>query len=185
MKNNKGFVPILMIVAILAVLAVGGVVYYTVKNSKTTLQNTQTNNSQLQANQNSVSNIFVPSNTKTQTSETNDASNGKYIGYIKSISTKDGKGSLVIDYVQWINCTSDSSGSCPDDYKIVNNNPLLRTFPISDNVTVTINVDARPVVSSLPSLISTINNLHSGNGDLCNIILNNGVVTDITEVYTP
>lgn len=51
----------------------------------------------------------------------------KQIGYIKSFNNN----VITVDYVQWINCqTSD----CPNGYKVVNDNPLLRDFALSPNL---------------------------------------------------
>lgn len=47
MKNNKGFAPILLVIAIMAVLAIGGGAYYLDKSSNTSLDNNH-----LQENQN-------------------------------------------------------------------------------------------------------------------------------------
>jgi hypothetical protein len=183
MKKNKGVATVLIIVAVLAVLAVGGVAYYLGKNSNIAVKNTPVNQNNVESTP--VVNSNITSN-KT-TSETSDALNGKYTGYIKSISTENGKNSLVIDYVQMVSCEYDvTTDSCPDGYRIVNNNPLLRTFPISSNVKVTMDTNATAATSSLSALINILHQLNSGaKGDLCSIMLKNGVVTDITEVYLP
>jgi len=64
--------------------------------------------------------------------------NGKQIGYIKSVSSSDGNYSLKIDYIQWVSpCVANSETSyCMNGYEIVNTNPLIRTFPISNNATI-------------------------------------------------
>lgn len=46
MKNNKAFAPILILIAVLAVLAIGGSAYYMGKSSTSAPQNTQDNNYQ-------------------------------------------------------------------------------------------------------------------------------------------
>jgi len=67
------------------------------------------------------------------------------IGQIKSIFNQDGKNYLTIDYVQWL---SKSAGECryefdleselpacnPNGHLVLNENPKLRTFEISDEV---------------------------------------------------
>ena len=121
----------------------------------------------------------------------------KQIGYIKSISSKDGKNYLVIDYVQWVNCTSDASDSCPNDYKIVNDNPLLRTFPIASDAEVKLqtysydsggNFNWNQVVP-LATLTNALNgqtkNYHAKNLLYWITLDNNGVVTSIAEQYRP
>lgn len=80
------------------------------------------------------------------TEEANTSQNGteSQIGYIKSIYHQDNKTYLTIDYVQWLD---ELSGKCnnadlasnlpqcnPNGYLIVNNNPQIRTFEISDKV---------------------------------------------------
>jgi len=57
----------------------------------------------------------------------------KQIGYIKSIYSKNNTNYLTIDYVQWLPCDTDD---CVQSIKVVNDNPLIRTFPISKNVQV-------------------------------------------------
>ena len=60
MKNNKGFAPIAIIFIIIAVLAVGGVAYYTGKSSKTAPKNIEENSINLsQENQNNIANTPV------------------------------------------------------------------------------------------------------------------------------
>ncbi len=61
MKNNKGFIGMGLILAIIAVLIIGGCAYYVGKNSNTTSKNTNVNNSQ-QENQNTVTNTPVQNN---------------------------------------------------------------------------------------------------------------------------
>lgn len=59
MKKNQGFAPVLILVAVLVVLAIGGIAYFAGKSSTPAPQNVPENNSQLPENQNSVSNIPV------------------------------------------------------------------------------------------------------------------------------
>jgi hypothetical protein len=74
----------------------------------------------------------------------------RQIGYIKKVYIKGGKSYLDIDYIQWL--TGDAAekamrqdGECPktgecivlNDYYIRNLNPLMRTFEISPDVTIT------------------------------------------------
>lgn len=64
MKTNKGFAPIAIVLIIIAVLALGGVAYYAGKSSTPVLNTDTANNSQPQADQNSVTNTpAVNSNT--------------------------------------------------------------------------------------------------------------------------
>ena len=185
MKKNKGFTPILIVLAVLVVLVVGSVAYYAGKNSKTIPQSLFGNNSQVsQTGKNNVAKVSAQNNVKTQTS---DVLNGKYTGYLKSISTKNGKNYLVIDYVEMVSCEYDATtDSCPDGYKIVNDNPLLRTLPIASNAKVEMSVNATPATASLSKLITILQQLSpTAKGDLCNITLKNGLVTDITEIYLP
>ena len=95
MKNNRGF-GIGILIAIIALLVGGGVAYYKVKNSNN-LPKLEENNSSLE-NQNSD---VTTNNSPKDTSSTSDK-NGKYIGYIKSISSVNGSCSLEIDYIQWL-----------------------------------------------------------------------------------
>lgn len=57
--------------------------------------------------------------------------------YIKAVYTKDGKNYIDVDYVQWIVCSANIGESgCENGYEIVNDNPLIRTFLVSDNVVI-------------------------------------------------
>ncbi len=58
--------------------------------------------------------------------------NGDYVGEIKSIAYTHSSYSLSIDYVQWISPCAD----CPNNFKIINANPKIRTFPVSENADV-------------------------------------------------
>ena len=62
MKYNKGFVGIGMIIAIIAVLVVGGGAFYYATQTQTPASNTEENNYQSPVNQNST----IPTNTQTQ-----------------------------------------------------------------------------------------------------------------------
>jgi hypothetical protein len=121
--------------------------------------------------------------------------NGNYIGSIKSISTAGARSSLVIDYVQWISPCSDSD-SCPDNYKIVNDNPKLRTFPIAQDAQVLLatyshNEDGGFKSGegvSLATFINVFNNptpMYPAKNLLYWITLRSGVVTSIEEQYQP
>jgi len=101
MKKNKGFGLVAVLLIIVAVLAVGGIAYYAGKSSKT-VPVVEENNLP-QENQNSALNVpVVNSDATNQTSESSNNVNGKYIGYLKSISSKNGASSLIINYVQWL-----------------------------------------------------------------------------------
>ena len=86
---------------------------------------------------NSGSGVF-PTNTERQ------------MGYIKKVYAKGGKNYLDIDYIQWLtgNVAEKAmreDGECPktgecivlNDYYIRNQNPLIRTFPISPDAVIT------------------------------------------------
>ncbi len=61
--------------------------------------------------------------------EFGDDVNGRHLGKIISI-TDQSQPSLSIDYVQWTSCSDDD---CPNGYRIKNDNPKIRTFPIVSN----------------------------------------------------
>ncbi|HUC88640.1 MAG TPA: Ser-Thr-rich GPI-anchored membrane family protein [Candidatus Paceibacterota bacterium] len=60
MNKNKGFMGIGILIAIVAILAVGGVAYYVGTKNSSTPKNTQENNNQLPINQNSSNSYEVP-----------------------------------------------------------------------------------------------------------------------------
>jgi len=184
MKNNKGFGSIAVLIIIVAVLAIGGIVYYEGKSSKTVPV----------VEENQV--INNASNNKPH--ESNYDQNGEYIGYIKSISYSSGNYSLTIDYIQMNSCTPPSNGSgCENGYEIVNDNPLIRTFPIASNVNITTitkptgdGLYSDPELHQEPISIEFFKPLFQNNMIWTQnipfwITLNNGIITEITEQYIP
>jgi len=145
MKYNKGFIGIGMTIAIIVVLAVGGVVYYTTTISTPSLSNTEDINypsveqNSTQSTTNNVSQLTNnPSTSSENTVTTSQDKNGKYIGYIKIVSSTDNNYYLEIDYIQWISkCVANAQTNyCMNGFEIVNSNPLIRTFPISNNAVI-------------------------------------------------
>lgn len=118
MKYNKGFAPVLIVLIVLGALVVGGGAYYLGKNKVKDNKNVVENNTQ-----NIDNKVTSEESTKAE----------KQIGYIKSIYSKDNTNYLTIDYVQWTHCDTDD---CVASIKVINDNPLIRTFPISKDVQV-------------------------------------------------
>ncbi len=143
------------------------------------------------------------SSTPTQTNQTTDSSsnnyyesgddvNGIHAGHIKSVTYSGGNYFLKIDYVVM---TSTCPPVNPGDTCLINNNPLIRTFPISSNVSAkTFNSNWEPVAISLQDFA---NNFSTGAGapdntvtggtmySLNRITIQNGTVTEITPIYLP
>jgi len=154
MKYNKGFAPVIILIIVLGVLAVGGVVYFVGKSSapKNEVSDNSNQYPPVTQNQNpsTTSNNYVPPTTNnnppvnnpTTSNENNTTTdqdrNGKHIGYIKSVSDVNGNYSLKIDYIQWIiPCVANAQTSyCMNGYEVVNSNPLIRTFSISNNAVI-------------------------------------------------
>lgn len=123
---------------------------------------------------------------------------GKFIGYIKSVSNLNGNYSLKIDYIQWDSCAvaNGNPESCNNGFKITNTNPLIRIIPISSNVN--IGIFTKPTGDGLygdltnlhPISISLFQPLFKTNTIWTDSIpfwvtINNGVVTKISEQYIP
>ncbi|MFA6397921.1 MAG: hypothetical protein WDK96_03725 [Candidatus Paceibacterota bacterium] len=140
-------------------------------------------------------------NTKSAVENPTDAAekNGKHIGYIKNIVFSNGDEIVTIDYIQMNNCTPNvpNVGDCPNGFKILNTNPLTRTFSISSSL-----LSGTPIkmqtywqngqqisnisVATLKSLInSTSPTLSYWKTIPFWITLNNGIITDISEQYLP
>ena len=121
----------------------------------------------------------------------------KQIGYIKNISSQDGRISLVIDYVQWISpCPADTPvGECPNNFLLINDNPQLRAFPVSDDARVglgtyrhTSSGDYQGEWVPLPTFLQIFNNptpMYPAPDLLYWITLEDGIVTAINEQYLP
>ncbi|MFA6999721.1 MAG: hypothetical protein WC241_01245 [Candidatus Paceibacterota bacterium] len=56
--------------------------------------------------------------------------------YLKSVYVKNGKNYIDVDYIQWVACAYSETNGCMNGYDIINDNPLIRTFLISDNVVI-------------------------------------------------
>jgi hypothetical protein len=125
------------------------------------------------------------------------------IGSIKNIYQKGGKYYLDIDYVQWISdektCV-DRYSEFNNDYCIVNDNPLLRTFSISDDVKVELQTYSHDAsggyvwnqVVPLSTFAIALNNSYvvmnpeyPARDLLYWVTLVGGVVTNISEQYQP
>lgn len=170
MENKKRF---LILIIVLAPLVIGGIVYYTGKNSNPSTE--------------------VISTTTLE----------KQIGSIKSIYQKNGKYYLDIDYVQWISNAKTCEtryGEYNNDYCIINDNSLLRTFSISNDVKVELQTYSHDVsggyvwnqVIPLSIFATALNNSYvemhpeyPARNFLYWITLNNGVITNIVEQYQP
>lgn len=116
-----------------------------------------------------------------ESGESGDDVNGKHIGYIKSI---DSKNNLSIDYVQWVSpCVA-----CMNGFDVVNDNTKLRSFPILDTAQIKLQTYSHNSsggfnwnqVVSLPIFKNALNsNL------LYWVTLKDGKVIEITEQYRP
>lgn len=103
----------------------------------------------------------------------------------------------MIDYIEWVtNCTPNAqTGSCMNGFEIVNDNTMLRTFPISSNATIqTFNTNWEPVSVSLQEFINGYQSmgpytsqtgLETSFYPLNWITVQNGIVMEITPQYTP
>ena len=112
--------------------------------------------------------------------ESGDDKNGHHVGYLKNISSTAGSYSLQIDYIQWIGC---NGLDCPNGFKIVNDNPLIRKFPISDDIKVYDNNLKEITIKSLQSLM--MSNESWKNNTPFWITLKDGKISEITEQYVP
>ena len=119
--------------------------------------------------------------------------NGQHFGYIKSVFSSSGNYSMKIDYAQWISpCPSEIE--CANGYEIKNDNPLLRTFLISNNSIIKMqmysndsfgNFNSNEIISLL-QFKNFVNNSNSTNvGTPFWITVKDGVITEITEQYVP
>ncbi len=120
--------------------------------------------------------------------EYGDDVNGRHVGFIRSVSSSNGNYSLVIDYVILDVCPPINE----EDECLINNNPMLRTFTISQNATAKIfNSEWQHVSISLQDFLSgfaTGTGVHPNTTsfyDLNSITLQNGVVTEIYPFYIP
>lgn len=110
------------------------------------------------------------------TQESGDDVNGTHVGYIKSVDKSGSNYSLKIDYV--------ILGVCPGDECLINNNPLIRTFPISSNADIKVfNDEMQPMSASLQQF----DNIFSTEWaySLNWITIENGMITKIEPQYIP
>lgn len=131
----------------------------------------------------------------------------KQIGYVKKVYTKNGKNYLSIDYIQWLTGTEAQKamredGACPktgecivyDDYYIRNQNPLIRTFEISPDATITMQTYTMETTGQIqPEIISfeQFRQLFSANADMrfknvpYIVEISSNKITKINEQYIP
>lgn len=117
--------------------------------------------------------------------------NGCHPGLITSVSGLAGNYSLTIDYIILDACPPIN----PGDECLINNNPMIRTFPISNNAMVkTFNENWEPISISLQNFAS---NFSTGSGAAPNTLqggtmyklnrikIENGAVVEISPIYLP
>lgn len=193
--TNSGFALITGVLIIFGLLVVGGGVYYATQSSN---QNTNLdfgmesvmNAEDMNEAESGQESVVVTTNStgimSNNTSAQGDDVNGQHIGYVTSVSGSGNNYSLVIDYIEWItDCTPNTqNGSCMNGFQIVNNNPMLRTFPISSNASIkTFNTDWEQVNITVQQFVDSFSN--DTTYSLNWITLENGVVVEITPQYTP
>lgn len=198
--KNSGFALSTIILVIFGLLVVGGGVYYVTQSSsqsndldfgmESTIDGENIN--EVESNQESV---VITTNTSYTTSSNpsvqGDDENGQNIGLIQSVSGSGTSYSLVIDYVQLDVCPPIN----PEDRCLVNNNPMLRTFPISPNATIqTFNLNWEPTAISFQDFVTSFNTgagapentVMSGSMYKLNwITIENGIVVAIHPQYLP
>lgn len=117
---------------------------------------------------------------------------GKYIGFITDLNTS--PASLTIDYIQWIECqTNVQTGECMNGFKIVNQNPQLRTFTIAANAPIAMQTYSQDTdgnnIYNQPITLQQLDSAVTANSTLAMvpywITIENGIVTSITEQYVP
>lgn len=112
--------------------------------------------------------------------------NGQHLGYIKTISNT----SLSIDYIQWLSCDD-----CGNGFRIVNDNPQIRTFKIAPTPHVEwIGFGDQAIETkdiSLTTFVKTFNgepapySLYDNGSHLYWITIKNGLVVGISQQYLP
>ncbi len=140
----------------------------------------------------SVNETPVVASAEKQLYESGDDRYGTHIGYIRSVTTSP-TASITIDYIQWFQPCG-ISRSCPKGYGIANTSTELRTFTVNkDNFvkmqTSSSNANGKYMpgqitFTSFANVIQNVNPPHSAY-DPYVITIQNGVVTQIAEVYTP
>lgn len=127
--------------------------------------------------------------------------------YISDLYTKDGKTYLVADYIQWFEGSEadrafrekfPDSGldGAPDGYFIVNDSPKLRTFEVSDDAEVLMQIYRHPGESkpmeihwNEPLALSEFKNIFGSQQLLhdypYHLTLKNGKIVSIVQQYIP
>lgn len=192
MKKNKGSVLITVLLFVLVVLAIGGAYYFS-KNSSNVLKDASDNLVKETQKQNEKVVADTEKNADIKKVEDSLNQDGKFLGYIKSVSNLNGNYSLKIDYIEWDSCTPavGQPESCNNGYKIINNNPLIRTLPISNTATIeTLSITGLLTSPTLTTLSSFKTFFDSTKFPWKNTIpfhvtIVNGIITEITEQYIP
>lgn len=127
---------------------------------------------------------------------------GKRFGYIKKFETKSGKVYVTMDQAEFLTGRAAAAAAAahgdesppPNDYYIVNDNPLLRTYPVASSAKVTLTTEPDNVnPDGYPSTLAKLKGVFDGSQPgLRNaksspywFTLKNGVVTAIEEQYLP
>jgi hypothetical protein len=127
------------------------------------------------------SGTFTVTTPETIWQDSGDDANGIHAGYIKSVSNSNTNYSLKIDYVIMNNTCPPVN---PGDECVTNNNPLIRTFPISSNASIkSLNLEGHPVVQNHQQFMASFSGDNSGK--LYWIKIQGGVVTEIYPIYLP
>jgi len=114
------------------------------------------------------------------------------IGIIQEAYISNGKKYINIDYIQWLSrdqCLGKGL-EAPDGYCLVNDNPLVRTFEVSNSAKISLspNIDNN-YKGNVISFDILKKNIESSPDyefiNLYNIKISNNIVTEITEPYRP
>lgn len=138
---------------------------------------------------------------KTAPEEPPPAETGREFAFIRKMSAKSGTWYMTVDYAQWL--TGDAAAKAakahgdesppPNDYYVVNDNPKLRTFPVSDAATVQFKGPGiwKWAGESIP--IDQFASGFNGSGPDVNrlketyywVVLKNGTITGVEEQWVP
>jgi hypothetical protein len=127
---------------------------------------------------------------------------GRRFGYIKKFETKNGTVYVTYDQAEFLTGKAAAAAATahgdesppPNDYYIVNDNKLLRTYPVASSVKVTLttepdNVNPAGYASTLAKLRGafdgSVPGLKNAKSSPYWLTLKNGVVTAIAEQYLP
>ncbi len=179
--NQKGLAPIIIILIVVGIVAIGGGIYWWQKSAPKENLPAPTFTAPTAPISPTLTPTPTPTITSTPTPTPTPTSTEKASGIIKSVYSKSGKNYIDIDYIE-LNPNWAPGGMSGPAYQ--NNNPKIRTFEISPSAKF-VEGGRSVTFSEFQKFFITSDIPAYQKYNPWDIVVTDGVVVEITEHYLP